>query len=111
VHARVTPERNRPLIGASGGVSGVVAYLVLYPRVRIRGQFLEGIPLRVPADGAIGFWFALQFVSAFFGGDEALGGFAHLGGFAAGAILISVMRHRTDPVPARVDAQENGRLR
>ncbi|WP_230532820.1 rhomboid family intramembrane serine protease [Microvirga roseola] len=106
-HAFVTPDPHRPLIGASGGVSGVVAaYLILYPRVRIWGLFLKGIPLRLPAYWAIGFWFAFQFASAFLGGDDAVGWFAHLGGFAAGAILIPLMRHRYDPVLARVEAQE-----
>jgi membrane associated rhomboid family serine protease len=103
----VLPGPHRPLIGASGGVSGVVAaYLILYPRVRIWGLFLNGIPLRVPAFWAIGFWFALQFASAFFNGDDGVGWFAHLGGFVVGAILIPVMRHRYDPVLARAKAQE-----
>ena len=45
-HALVDPESARPLIGASGAVSGVVAaYLILYPRVRVWGLFLKGIPL------------------------------------------------------------------
>jgi membrane associated rhomboid family serine protease len=106
-HAVMTAEPQRPLIGASGGVSGVVAaYLILYPRVRIWGLFLKGIPLRLPAFWAIGFWFAFQLVSAFLGGDEAVGWFAHLGGFVAGALLIPLMRHRYDPVLARVEAQE-----
>ncbi len=106
-HAVMTPEPQRPLIGASGGVSGVVAaYLILYPRVRIWGLFLKGIPLRLPAFWAIGFWFAFQLASAFLGGDEAVGWFAHLGGFFAGALLIPLMRHRYDPVLARVEAQE-----
>jgi len=106
-HAMMTTEPQRPLIGASGGVSGVVAaYLILYPRVRIWGLFLKGIPLRLPAFWAIGFWFAFQLASAFLGGDEAVGWFAHLGGFVAGAILIPLMRHRYDPVLARVEAQE-----
>jgi membrane associated rhomboid family serine protease len=106
-HAFVTPDPHRPLIGASGGVSGVVAaYLILYPRVRIWGLFLKGIPLRLPAYWAIGFWFAFQFLSAFFGGDDGVGWFAHLGGFVAGAILIPFMRHRYDPVLARAEIQE-----
>ena len=53
---------------------------------------------------AIGFWFLLQLVSALFGGDEAVGWFAHLGGFVSGAILILVMRRRYDPVLARDEA-------
>lgn len=106
-HALVAPDSHRPLIGASGGVSGVVAaYVILYPRVRIWGLFLKGIPLRVPAYGAIGFWFVFQFVSALVGVDEGVGWFAHLGGFVAGAILIPLMRHRYDPVLARVEAQD-----
>ena len=106
VHAFIDPESGRPLIGASGGVSGIVAaYLILYPRVRLWALFLNGIPLKVPASVAIGFWFVLQLVSALFGGDEAVGWFAHLGGFVAGAILILIMRRRYDPVLARVEAQ------
>jgi membrane associated rhomboid family serine protease len=111
-HAFATGEQHRPLIGASGGIAGVVAsYLILYPRVRIWGLFLKGIPLRLPAYCAIGFWFALQVVSAFFGGDAAVGWFAHLAGFVAGAMLTPLMRHRFDPVIARLEAQEISVLR
>jgi membrane associated rhomboid family serine protease len=107
VHAFVHPISGRPLIGASGAVSGIVAaYLILYPRVRLWALFLGGIPLKLPAVAAIGFWFVLQLASALFGGDEAVGWFAHLGGFVAGAILIPVMRRRYDPVLARVEAQD-----
>lgn len=106
-HAFLTPDTHRPLIGASGGVSGVVAaYLILYPRVRIWALFFSGIPLHLPAYWTIGFWFVLQAASAFFGGDESVGWFAHLGGFIAGAILIPFMRRRYDPVLARAQAQE-----
>ena len=101
------PTPQRPLIGASGGVAGVVAaYVILYPRVRIWALFLGGIPLRLPAYWAIGFWLAVQLVSAILGSDEGVGWFAHLGGFIAGAILIPLMRHRYDPVLARAAAQE-----
>ena len=107
MHALMTSEPQRPLIGASGGIAGVVAaYLLLYPRVRIWGLFLSGVPLRVPAYGAIGFWFVVQLVSAFLGGDDSVGWFAHLGGFIAGVVLIPLLRHRYDPVLARVEAQE-----
>jgi membrane associated rhomboid family serine protease len=104
-HALIDPESTRPLIGASGAVSGVVAaYLILYPRVRVWGLFLKGIPLRVPAVWAIGFWFLLQLVAALLALDDGVGWFAHLGGFMAGAVLTPVMRRRYDPVLARVEA-------
>jgi len=105
-HAFADPESTRPLIGASGAVSGVVAaYLILYPRVQMWALFLNGIPLRVPAYWAIGFWFVLQLVSAFLSGDPDVGWFAHLGGFIAGATLTRPLRRRYDPVLARIEAQ------
>ncbi|NIX78199.1 rhomboid family intramembrane serine protease [Microvirga terricola] len=106
-HALALPTSDRPLIGASGGVAGVVAaYLILYPRVRIWCLFLQGIPLRLPAYWAIGFWFALQIVAAFFGSDDGVAWYAHLGGFITGAILIPFMRLHPDPIRARIEAQE-----
>ena len=61
------PTSHRPLIGASGGVSGVVAaYLILYPRVRIWAPVSQRHSAALPAYWAIGFWFVLQFASAFF---------------------------------------------
>lgn len=106
-HALVDPNSDRPLVGASGAVSGVVAaYLILYPRVRIWGLFLKGIPLRLPAYWAIGFWFALQFLAALLGEDDGVGWFAHIGGFIVGAFLTPFLRQRYDPVLARIEAQE-----
>ena len=106
-HVLIEPDSHRPLIGASGAISGIVAaYLILYPRVRIWGLFLKGIPLRLPAYWAIGFWFVLQFASAFFSADDGVGWFAHIGGFVAGAVLIPFMRYRYDPLLARVEAHE-----
>ena len=103
-HALMLPDSTRPLIGASGAVAGVVAaYLMLYPRVKVWGLFFGRIPLRLPAMWAIGFWVLLQLVSAFLG-DESVGWFAHLGGFAAGAALTPLMRRRFDPILARLEA-------
>jgi membrane associated rhomboid family serine protease len=96
----------RPLIGASGAVSGIIAaYLILYPRVRLWGLFFNRIPLRLPATVAIGFWLVLQVLAAFVGGDD-VGWFAHLGGFAAGAVLTPVMRRRFDPLLARAELEQ-----
>ena len=93
VHALITPDSTHPLIGASGAVSGVVAaYVILYPRVRVWGLFLKGIPLRLRASWAISFWVLFQVGAAFFGGDESVGWFAHLGGLGVGELLVLVMR-------------------
>ena len=94
------------MIGASGAISGVMgAYLVLYPNVRVfallfLGFFVTSIAL--PAWMMLGYWFLIQFVSglAAFGGD--LGGvafWAHVGGFAAGVVLVKLFA-RSDYIVA-----------
>jgi membrane associated rhomboid family serine protease len=104
-HAYSDPESTRPLIGASGAVAGVVAaYLLLYPRVKLWGLFLGGIPLRVPARWAIGLWLVLQLFAAVMNSDEGVAWYAHLGGFAAGLVLTPILRRRYDPVLARLEA-------
>lgn len=99
-HVLAHPDSVRPLIGASSAVSGVVgAYLVLHPRVKLWGLFLKGIPLRLPAYWALGFWIGLQVLQAVSGLNDAVGWFAHLGGLAAGAGLMLLLR-RPPAVPA-----------
>lgn len=93
VHAFLDPDSTRPLIGASGAISGVVAaYVMLYPRVRVWGLFLKGIPLRLRASWAISVWVLFQIAAAFLGGDDGVGWFAHLGGLGVGAVLVLVLR-------------------
>jgi membrane associated rhomboid family serine protease len=100
------PSSAIPMIGASGAISGVMgAYLVLYPNVRVfallfLGFFVTSIAL--PAWMMLGYWFLIQFVSglAAFGGD--LGGvafWAHVGGFAAGIVLVKLFA-RSDYIVA-----------
>jgi membrane associated rhomboid family serine protease len=82
-----------PSLGASGAISGVLGgYLVLYPRRRVRVIILNMIQ-EVPALIAIGLWFLYQLVLGIgslgaAGGGVAYG--AHIGGFAAGVILIRI---------------------
>jgi membrane associated rhomboid family serine protease len=105
-HAYANPESTRPLIGASGAVAGVVAaYLLLYPRVKLWGLFLGGIPLKVPAMAAIGLWVAVQLFAAAMSSEEGIAWYAHLGGFVAGLVLTPVLRRRFDPLLARAEAE------
>ena len=95
----VGPGSHVPMIGASGAISGVLgAYVVLYPRAPIMVLnpvfllwFVLGPLLVFPAWLAIGMWFFWNLL----GGLGSLAGqggmvafFAHLGGFAAGLMLI-----------------------
>jgi membrane associated rhomboid family serine protease len=85
-----------PMIGASGAISGVMgAYLVLYPRVRVftlvpLGFFITTMAL--PAWVMLIYWFFLQFIGGLAHIGAGPGGgvafWAHVGGFAAGIVLI-----------------------
>ncbi len=106
-HALIDVEATRPLIGASAAVSGVIAaYLMLHPRVRVWGLVLFRIPLRLRAAWGIGLWAALQIWQAVSGEDTSTGWFAHLGGFAAGIVLVLVLRPRDQPLFGAADGPD-----
>jgi membrane associated rhomboid family serine protease len=92
LHAVMNADSTRPLIGASGALSGVAAaYLILYPRVKIWGLFIK-IPLYLPVIWALGFWVLFQMGNAFWSADSSVGWFAHVGGLIAGMMWIFVWR-------------------
>ena len=102
-HAHMTPSPEKPLIGASGAVAGVIAaYLMLHPRVRVWVLVARFIPLRITALWALGFWIAMQFAMVYLTQTGILKGpvawWAHIGGLAAGAILIVIMRRPGVPL-------------
>jgi membrane associated rhomboid family serine protease len=83
----------RPMIGASGGVSGVLgAYLLLYPRAEISvivPVFVVVRVVRLPAWIVLLAWFLFQLLYSVIP-DEATANIAflaHMGGFAAGLLL------------------------
>jgi membrane associated rhomboid family serine protease len=92
-HAALLPSSQLPLIGASGAVSGVIAaYLMLHPRVRVWVLVFRFLPLRVPAAWVLGFWVVTQFVMVVLSPADGVAWWAHIGGMAAGAVLILFMR-------------------
>jgi rhomboid family protein len=92
-HAAFLPSSGQPLIGASGAVSGVIAaYLMLHPRVRVWVLAFRFLPLRVPAAWVLGFWVITQLVMAVVAPADGVAWWAHIGGMAAGAVLVLFMR-------------------
>ncbi len=90
------PDSTIPMVGASGGVSGILgAYLIMFPRARI----LTIIPpfifffFWLPATIYLGYWILIQFVYAF-SGLPGVAWWAHIGGFVLGLVLILFMRPR-----------------
>jgi len=110
-HVLSSPASPVPTVGASGAISGVMgAYLVLFPRVRIRMLFIFIIffkVFRIPAWAVLLWWFGIQLLSGlpevFSPNPELAGGvavWAHIGGFLSGVALIKVFE-RPDLVQRR----------
>ena len=99
VHVFMMPESGNPLIGASGAVAGVIAaYLMLHPRVRVWVLAFQAIPLRLTAATVLGIWVVMQFVMLVVPNVGPIAWWAHVGGLAAGAVLILFMRRPGVPL-------------
>jgi membrane associated rhomboid family serine protease len=98
----IEPASRVPMVGASGAISGVMgAYLILYPRVRVftmvpLGFFITSIAL--PAWGMLIYWMVLQLLGGFTrigaGEEGGVAFWAHVGGFAAGVVLVKLFARR-----------------
>jgi len=98
-YAVMDVNSDAPLIGASGAVSGVVAaYLMLHPRVKVWVLVLGRIPLRLTARWILSAWILYQLVNAVIGGESQVAWIAHIGGLAAGAVLVIFLRRRGVPL-------------
>jgi membrane associated rhomboid family serine protease len=102
-HVYADPTSTLPMVGASGAISAIMgAYLLLYPRAKVRTVIFIIIfftVLEVPAFLYLGYWFLLQLlgvVGPSVGGGVAF--WAHIGGFVAGLVLILFFR---DPALVR----------
>lgn len=103
-HIFIEPASALPTIGASGAISGVMgAYLLLYPRVRVKMLFIFIVffrVFRIPAWIVLVYWFALQILEGLpqlAPGPEVTGGtavWAHVGGFVAGVLLVKLFENR-----------------
>jgi membrane associated rhomboid family serine protease len=94
------PDSAVPMVGASGAIGGVLgAYVLLYPRVHVHLLVFFGFFVRtiaVPAVLMLGYWFVLQFLSGLGSLGSDGGGvafWAHVGGFGAGALLVTLFRN------------------
>ncbi len=98
-HIALEPRSPVPTVGASGAISGILgAYLILYPRVRVRMLFWFILFIRVipvPAWAVLLWWFAWQLIlglpQLMTVRPEVSSGvavWAHIGGFVAGVVLV-----------------------
>jgi rhomboid family protein len=99
-----------PNLGASGAIAAVLgSYLVLYPTSRVLTWVVVWV-VRIPAYLFLGGWFVYQLVEANWGllapGADSGGVafFAHVGGFAFGAIVTLALKRRGWVQPQEYDA-------
>jgi membrane associated rhomboid family serine protease len=103
-HVLLDPTSPVPTVGASGAISGILgAYLVLYPRIRVRMLFWFLLFIRVfriPAWAVLLWWFFVQIITGLpqlnpirpdVSGGVAV--WAHVGGFLAGVLLVKVFEN------------------
>jgi membrane associated rhomboid family serine protease len=102
VFAQALPEPNSeiPMVGASGAISGVLgAYVLLHPHAKVLVAIPFGFILhtmRLPAGLVLALWFGLQLLSNTMASGEG-GGVAfraHIGGFVAGMLLVTIFKRR-----------------
>lgn len=114
VHGLANAGSTVPTVGASGAISGVLAaYLFRFPSARLVVVIpIVVIPLlfEVPALAYLLFWFATQLLGGVVGdlGGGDAGGiawWAHLGGFAAGALLHRFFDGPVAPIADRIQAR------
>lgn len=92
-HGFFDPASQAPLIGASGAAAGIVgAYLILHPKVKVWVLAFGRIPLRLSALWVLGAWIGFQIFSFVTMPDSVVSWAAHIGGFAAGALLVFVFK-------------------
>ena len=97
------PSLTRPMIGASGAISGILgAYLLLHPQARVLVPIII-FPVYLPAYVLLFIWIAFQLYTAValppaLLAESGVAWWAHIGGFTAGVVLILFFRHRAIPL-------------
>ena len=97
----INPTSEVPMVGASGAIAGVLgAYICMFPKARVATLipiFVFFQVVELPAFLFLGIWFLMQAASGVLslGIGSDVGGvafWAHIGGFAAGAVLFPFLR-------------------
>ena len=102
-HIYMNAGSEAPLIGASGAIAGVIAaYVMLYPRVWMWSLAFMRIPLKLPAFVVIGAWIGTQVFFVLSDVQDGTAWWAHLGGLAAGVLLVALFKRPEQPLFAHV---------
>ncbi len=115
IHLIFNFRANIPVIGASGAIAGIMgAYFILYPSAKVLTLFpVIIIPFffEIPAFVFLGLWFLIQFFNAAMTPAYASGvaWWAHVGGFAFGAVFLKFFGKIPDTGISRMTKQMTAR--
>jgi len=96
LHTAFAPKSTVPLVGASGAIAGVMgAFMVRHFKTRIRFAYFIWVIVTRPFMGtfavyagvALPIWFLIELACAPGGGEGGTAHWAHIGGFAFGALV------------------------
>ncbi len=99
LHFAFAPDGTIPLVGASGGISGVIVFYALtFPRAKLVYFLRVGFIfrwIRIPAWGGLALWIGLQALGVFeqLAGVSNVSSLGHLGGAAVGLIAWLLARY------------------
>jgi len=97
LHVAIAPRSFVPVVGASGAVAGVLGAWWRLPAGSDAPDGAAPPAGRGPALAVLALWLAAQATAALRAGEAAsVAGWAHLGGFAAGALGVRLLTHRRD---------------
>ncbi|MCS7104801.1 MAG: rhomboid family intramembrane serine protease [Thermofilaceae archaeon] len=91
-------EMERPLVGASGAISGIIgAYVVFFPESRVLTLiiYIYMIFIKIPVRYYVLAWFLYQLLigTLSLGYPLTVAAWAHIGGFAAGSLSALIVKH------------------
>lgn len=102
------PQAAEPIIGASGAIAGVLgAYFLAYPRAKVLTLlpiFFFFTFIEIPAFIFLFIWFITQWLSGYLTlgvPGNMVAWWAHIGGFASGAVLMFVFAPRRKKISRR----------
>jgi len=100
LHGLFHPDSSVPCVGASGGISGLIAFYVLkFPNVKLGFYywlFWHPYWIKISALGFFILWILLQFLGVYFqlSGFSNVSSLAHLGGVAVGVLFYIIWRNK-----------------
>lgn len=101
LHTAFAPKSTVPLVGASGAIAGIMgAFMVRHFKTRIRFAYFIWVIIARPLMGtfsiyagvALPIWFLIELACAPGSGESGTAHWAHIGGFAFGALVGVAMK-------------------